>query len=296
MGMIRFGYACINTELPTSSRTCRLASATPEVVIELGRENLRALADIIRWNERHGITVFRISSGIIPLASHPVVRGIPWAEQMADELGAVGDLIAASGARVSMHPGQYTVLNSPRPEVVSASLFELEYHAHLLDALGTGPEAKIVLHLGGVYGDQAASMERFASNFARLSPSVRSRLVLENDEKSYTASSALDLSARIGVPVVFDVFHHQYNPSLEDLSTRQIIQRCGETWQPADGPQKLHYSDPWPGKPAGSHAQTVDLQAFARFYDQIAGLNLDVMLEVKDKQASVLKVMAYLGA
>jgi UV DNA damage endonuclease len=288
--MIRIGYACINTSLPTTSRTCRVANATPDRVIELGRQNLLALSDILRWNQSHGVRLFRISSDIIPLASHPVAQGIPWAEALASELEAASVRIRAGDARVSMHPGQYTVLSSPRPEVVQASLAELEYHARLLDLLGADQTAKLVLHLGGVYGDKVSAMQRFADHFALLSPSAQARLVLENDEKNYTAADTLALSAVIGAPVVFDVFHHIYNPSFAGESTRQIVERVASTWRADEGPPKLHYSDQWPGKPAGSHSQSVDLEAFGRFYEQIRGLDVDVMLEVKDKQESVLAV------
>lgn len=286
--VIRLGYACINTSLPSPNRTCRLANATPERVVDLGRQNLLTLAEILRWNQAYGIAVFRLTSDLIPLASHPVVRGIAWEQELSAELTQVGALIRASGARVTMHPGQYTVLNSPRPEVVEASLAEMEYHARLLDVLGAGPSAKIILHLGGVYGDKPASMARFAHNFTLLSPSAQARLVLENDEKNYTAAEALALSAETGAAVVFDVFHHRYNPSLADLSLRALIERCAATWRASEGPPKLHYSDQWPGKPPGSHSQTVDPAAFGRFYETLHGLQVDVMLEVKDKEQSVL--------
>ena len=53
---------------------------------------------------------------------------------------------------------------------------------------------------------------------------------------------------------------------------------------------KLHYSDQWPGKPPRAHAATVDVEAFRRFYERIADFALDIMLEVKDKEQSVLKL------
>lgn len=286
--MLQLGYACINTRLPSTSKTCRVANVTPERIIDLARQNLAALAEILRWNQAHGIRLFRISSGVIPLASHPAAAGIPWAAALAAELAQAGALIAETGARVSMHPGQYTVLNSPRAAVVEAALAELEYHAAFLDLLGAPASAKLVLHLGGVYDEKPGAMRRFVENFARLSAAARARLVLENDEKNYTAADALALSAEIGAPVVFDVFHHTYNPSLAGCTLREIVERCAATWKPQDGPPKFHYSDQWPGKPAGSHAQSVDVEAFARFADVLDGLNAAVMLEVKDKQESVL--------
>jgi UV DNA damage endonuclease len=207
---------------------------------------------------------------------------------MQPELSRLADAIRAARLRISAHPGQYTVLNSPRPEVVESSRVELDYHARLLESLGGGPEAKIVLHLGGVYGDKPASLARFIDNFARLPEGARRRLVLENDEKSYTLADALFVSQRTGAPVVFDIFHHTWNPSLDGQPLTELIRLAGQTWSAADGRQKIHYSNPWPGKPKGSHSQSVDVDAFAEFYAQVRDLDLDIMLEVKDKQESVL--------
>lgn len=286
---IRIGYACINTTLASPNRTCRVANATPERVIELARANLNAAAAILDWNHANGVELFRLSSEIIPLASHPAVK-VAWWDELAPELDRLGALVSAYGTRVSMHPGQYTVINSPRDEVVIASFAELEYHARFLDRLGTGPQHKIVLHLGGVYGDRAAALDRFARAYARLSGAVRARLVIENDEKNFTLADALAVSKETGAPVVFDVFHHRIHPSLEGESLRELVERAASTWRGSDGPPKLHYSDPWPGKPAGSHSQTVDVEAFGQFYEVVRGMTLDIMLEVKDKEQSVIKL------
>ncbi|HZW04828.1 MAG TPA: UV DNA damage repair endonuclease UvsE [Anaerolineaceae bacterium] len=286
---IRLGYAALNTQLPGSNRTLRLRNATPERIIALGRQNLAALLAILEWNRAHGIRVFRISSDIIPFGSHPV-NDLPWWEVLEPELTAVGTLVRTAGMRVSMHPGQFTVINSIRPEVVESSAAELVYHARLLDALGVDTRHKIVIHLGGVYGDKAASLRRFSEAFARLPANVQSRLVVENDEKNYTLADALAVSERTGAPVVFDIFHHGWNPSLAELSLRGLVERAAGTWKESDGRPKLHYSDPWPGKPPGSHSQSVDVEAFAAFYRQVGDLEIDVMLEVKDKEQSVLRL------
>jgi UV DNA damage endonuclease len=294
LGHIRIGYACVNTRLPSTSRTCRLERAAPEVLLELARQNLLALRQVLAWNARHGIRLFRISSGIIPFGSHPVNQ-TPWWDLLQPELDDCAGLIRYGEMRVSMHPGQYTVLNSPREEVVENSLAELEYHARFLDALGLDAQHKLILHLGGVYGDKDASRQRFGENFQRLSPRAARRLVLENDEKSYTLADVLPVSRQTGAPVVLDVFHHAWNPSYPELSLLELVNLAGSTWQPADGPPKLHYSNQWAGKPPGSHSQTVDVESFVEFYQQLGERTLDVMLEVKDKEQSVLAVMERLG-
>jgi UV DNA damage endonuclease len=291
---MRVGYACINTELRAPNRTCRLANATPERILELGRANLEALRAILAWNAAHGIRLFRLTSDLIPFGSHPV-NPLPWWDLLAEEFAACAALIRQTGQRVSLHPGQYTVLNSPRPEVVTNSRAELIYHVRLLEALETDRSHKIVLHLGGVYGDRQAALQRLAVVYVSLPEAVQARLVFENDERSYTLADALNLHEDIGAPVIFDVFHHRWNPSLQSLTLSEQVELAAHTWQPADGPPKLHYSDQWPGKPPGAHSATLDLAAFAEFVRQLPPRPLDIMLEVKDKEQSALAAQAYLA-
>ena len=132
---MRIGYACVNTQLPSSARTVRLANATPERLLELAEANLEALEAILRWNDEHGIQVFRLTSNLIPLASHPV-NTVAWWDELEGRFAELGELVARAGARLSTHPGQYTVLSSPREPVVGASVAELDYHDRLLSALG----------------------------------------------------------------------------------------------------------------------------------------------------------------
>jgi len=287
--MIRLGYACSNTQLPSAAGTCRLKNATEEAILNLSRRNLSALKQILLWNRQNGIGLYRISSETIPFGSHPVNR-LPWRRLLKPEFSELGRLIRKFKLRVSMHPGQYTVLNSIRETVVAASIAELEYHAELLDALSPDAAHKIILHLGGAYGDKKSATERFIRNFEKLSPSAKKRLVIENDEKNYTVADALSAAREIRVPVVLDVFHHRCNPSLQKQGLLRILELVATTWQPQDGPQKIHYSDQKKGGPPGSHSDSIDAAGFKRFYRCIRHLPLDIMLEVKDKEQSVLKL------
>jgi UV DNA damage endonuclease len=214
------------------------------------------------------------------------VNQLPWWEPLRPKLQAIGWLIRAAGARVSMHPGQFTVLNSPCPEMIRRSLAGLAYHARVLDALGVDASAKIVLHLEGTAGDKCSSLKGFIARARRLPETVLKRLVLENDEKSYSVGEALAAAEALHIPVVFDVFQHRWNPAFLNRSLGQIVRMVMATWRAIDGKPKLHYSDQWPGKPPGAHA-TVDVEAFQRLYNVIADLDLDLMLEVKDKEQSV---------
>ena len=281
--MIRLGYACVHTELPSSARTLRLANVTPARLRELIAANLEALETILRWNLEHGLEVFRLTSNLIPFGSH-AANELDWWDEFAPRFAELGAVIREGAMRLSTHPGQYTVLSSLRPEVVSAALAELEYHDRLLTALGLDRSHKIVLHLGSGPGADA----RFAAAFGRLPEGAAGRLVLENDERRPLAD-ALALAAHLGLPVVFDAFHHALAPSLNGATVRELVVRAGETWREGDGRQEVHFSTQEPGKRPGAHAETLDLDAFAAFADAVGDLPLDCILEVKDKERSVLR-------
>ena len=212
-GGLRLGYACVNTGLPSSGRTVRLANATPDRLRELIAGNLEALETILRWNAEHSIEVFRVTSNFIPFGSHPVNRSAWW-----DEFGERFAEIGARAGRLSTHPGQYTILSSVNPSVVDAAVAELEYHNRLLDSFGLGPSHKIVLHVG--------STDRFEAGFARLSEGTRSRLVLENDER-YPLTDVLPLAERVDVPVVFDVIAQHLNAFVLAVDPSGPVQLTG---------------------------------------------------------------------
>ncbi len=193
------------------------------------------------------------------------------------------------GLRVSMHPGQYTVLNSPDASVVARAIDDLNYHARVLDALSPDAKHKIVLHIGGMYGDAVAALNRFSVEYRNLSESVRRRLVLENDGKIYTISDVLELSAKLDVPAVYDNLHNALKTTDPEKSDAFWIEQCALTWQKADGTQKIHYSQQHPDKTSGAHSDTIGIDAFLDFYHSLPDEKPDIMLEVKDKNLSALK-------
>jgi len=293
MGM-RLGYACVNTELPSAARTLRLANVTDERLRELIAANLDALEAILRWNVEHRIEVFRVTSDLIPFGSH-VVNRLAWEEEFAGRFAGLAALVREGNMRLSTHPGQYTVLSSARPEVVAASVRELEYQARMLAALGADRSHGMVIHVGSGGAEADAARERFAAGFAQLSPEAADRLVLENDER-WPLGEVLPLAERLGRPVVFDAFHHTLAPSLDRLSLRELVLRAGQTWGPDNGRQEVHFSTQAAGKRPGAHAESLDLEAFARFAAEVGDLPLDCILEVKDKERSLLAARERLGA
>jgi UV DNA damage endonuclease len=293
MTALRLGYACVNTQLPSPARTARLSNLTADRIVALIDRNLDALEAILRWNRAHGIGVFRLSSNVIPFASHPA-NEVRWWDVFASRLAQLGRLIRAAGMRISTHPGQYIVLSSTREDVVAAAVAELEYHDRLLTALSLDCSHKIVLHPGSGRADPESARERFAAGYERLSCGAAARLAIENDER-WPLATVLAWADRLRVPVVFDAFHHRLAPSLEQLNARELVQRAGETWRSEDGRQEVHFSTQASGKRPGAHAEAIDLDSFAKFVGEVGDLPLDCILEVKDKERSVLRAQELLA-
>ena len=286
---MRIGYACLAVGVPdTAIKGCTLKNASRSRLEELIKGNLLSLQNMIEYNERNGVSLFRISSDLVPFSSS-IAYELPWRELFQAELGAIGRQIVESGLRVSMHPGQYTVLNSPVASVAGAAEKDLMYHTRILDSLGLGPEHKIVLHLGGVYGDKAAAVRRFVSRYRDLDTAVRRRLVLENDDSAYHIADVLETSSLTGAPVIYDNLHNAILPADSMRTDADWIRDCAATWRKEDGTQKVHFSVQHPDKRAGAHADFVPVDSFLEFYYNVKSMDPDIMLEVKDKNISALK-------
>lgn len=288
--MVKIGYACLTRGVPdTGFKSCIMKNATEDRLRELISHNLGSLENIIDYNIKNDILLFRITSEIIPFGSSPVNR-IEWEKEFEERFNAIGNKIKDSGMRVSMHPGQYTVLNSPKEDVVERAVRDLEYHEKFLSALGTGASNKIILHLGGVYNDKKKAVERFDENYMRLDREVRERLVLENDDRSYTVEEVLEEAVKRRIPVVYDNLHNEVNHELEK-EDRYWIKTCRDTWKAKDGNQKIHYSQQDESKQPGAHTQTIRIRGFMNFYTSINDIAPDIMLEVKDKNISAVKCL-----
>ncbi len=290
---MRIGYACLTIGVDgTNIKRSRIKNITTSLLMDLIEHNLNSLSNMINYNGENEIKLFRISSDIIPFASNQV-NEIKWATIFQDKLVKIGRKIKETGMRVSMHPGQYTVLNSPDPAIVERAIADLEYHALFLDSLQVGIENKIVLHIGGVYNNKELSKERFIERYRKLDLAIKNRLVIENDDKSYNVADVLEISAVTGLPVVYDRLHDEVNPADTIKSYTDWIEQSSKTWAAVDGSPKIHYSQQEPFKRAGTHSQTIDLDQFGIFFDTLKN-NVDIMLEVKDKNISATKCLQYL--
>jgi UV DNA damage endonuclease len=286
---MRIGYPCINRSIGcTASRTFRLSSYTDNRLRDTVQENLACLAKILAYNEKHHLLFFRITSDLVPFASHPVCT-FPWQEHFSGVFDRLGEYIRKHGFRISMHPDQFILLNAPDNGVLRRSIAELVYQVRVLDLLGLDNSAKVQVHVGGVYGNKTASMDRFVKRFEQLDPSIRSRLVIENDERLYTISDCLTLHERTGIPVIMDSFHHSILNNGERFA--DLLQPVRLTWKQADGVPMVDYSSQEQKKRAGAHAEHIVTDDFRHFLATTWPADFDLMLEIKDKEKSALEAL-----
>lgn len=290
---MKIGYPCINLSLPCrSSRTFRLASYSHEKMEQIIGNNLACLSEILMFNQKHNLLFFRISSDLIPFASHPICD-FPWQKIYGEPFRKIGNYIKRHNMRVSMHPDQFVLLNSLDEDIFHRSIKELLYHAEILDLLGTNRSAKIQIHVGGIYGQKEKSLNRFIERYKYLPREIRKRLVIENDERLYGVEDCLFIHDKINIPIVFDVLHFRcYNNS--ELM-RDMLSQAFSTWNKQDGVPIVDYSTQAKGKRRGSHAHSININDFQEFLKETKGLDCDIMCEIKDKEKSAMKALQVLN-
>ncbi|KAA1474573.1 UV-endonuclease UvdE [Dentipellis sp. KUC8613] len=316
----RLGYACLNTILrnrkPDSifcSRTCRIATILKEgldFAKNLGLQNAKDLSKLIQWNEENKIRFMRISSELFPFASHGKYGySLDYA---AAELKAAGDLAKSLGHRMTLHPGQFTQLASPKEDVVDASVRELEYHTSILRHMGLGKDSMIIIHMGGVYGDKPTTLARFKENYtSKLSDEMKARVVLENDEMCYNADDLLPVCEEFNIPIVFDYHHNWLYPSVHPLS--ELLPRINALWHRKGIRPKQHLSSPRPGAETlmerRAHAgrcktlpAELELEGAGWYWGEGASEDgqrkkewVDLMIEAKDKEQAVFQLYRTYG-
>lgn len=265
-------------------------------VESIGLANARDIAKILRWNDRYGIKFFRLSSEMFPFASHGEL-GYKLAPFASEALGEAGRVVAELGHRVSVHPGQFTQLGSPRVEVAENSFRDLEYHSEMLQLLKLPPQqdrdAVMILHMGGTFGDKEATLDRFRKNYLKLPQDVKNRLVLENDDVSWSVHDLLPICEELNIPLVLDFHHHNivFDSSQVREGTLDIMNLFGRikaTWTRKGITQKMHYSEPEPS--------AITNRARRKHRDRVATLppcdpTMDLMIEAKDKEQAVFELM-----
>jgi UV DNA damage endonuclease len=294
----RIGYPCINMQLQQSEgiytnrhmikRTFQGQKDTNKAVSQLALKNCQDLVKIIQWNERKGIKFFRMSSNIFPWHSEYELSSLPDWNLISKNLKLAGDLATKYGHRLTFHPGPFNQLASLTSHVVQNTIKDLNTHAEILDTMGFPPSHwnKINIHVGTTQGGKLESAKRFCKNFEKLSESVKSRLVVENDDKAsmYSVVDLYELIYKeIGTPITFDVHHHKFCTGGIDHETAAKL--AVSTW-PEGIPAAFHFASTInhesPTQMARAHATWI--------YDEVTdyGTGAWIMCECKGKELAII--------
>ncbi len=275
------------TELPKAKRMDKLYEVT--------RLNLMHTKRILYLCAAHEIQLYRLSSSLVPLATHPEVEW-DFYSPFKDEWKELGDLIKKFGIRASFHPNQFTLFTSPKQQVTDNAVKDMVYHYQMLEHMGIEKNAVINIHIGGAYGDKKKTLERFHENLAFIPSEVKAIMTLENDDKTYNVEETLSACEKADIPMVLDIHHHEAN--LSELPLEEYLESVFQTWERRDLVPKIHISSPKSEKAFRSHADLVDAGFVEPFLKTLKKLDHDVdfMIEAKHKDLAMLKLIEDLSS
>ena len=299
--IVRLGYVAIAKNLGkkvTSSSTVTFTNYnkinTEEKKIEKLRSvtlsNLNALQEIIKYNIKNNIHFYRITSALIPLVTHPEVGYWGHREIFKNDFKYIGKLIKESKMRVDTHPDEFNVINSINPKVVENSAMNLMRQVEWFEDFDY-EEGKMVIHVGGKTGGKEEGLERFIKNFRELPIKIKSRIIVENDDKTYTAKETLEICKILNIPMVLDVHHHNCNNNGEKIE--DMLEDILNTWNSEKLPPKLHFSSPRDGEKDRKHSDFINSKDFVDFIEKAKKFNrdFDVMLECKEKDIALIQLV-----
>ena len=297
---VRLGYVAISKALGkkvTSSSTVTftnynkitLPNKKLEKLKSVAASNLRDLETIIRYNIENNIHFYRITSALIPLVTHPEVGYWGHREFLKKDFEYVGKLINDSKMRVDTHPDEFNVINSINPKVVENTKINLVRQAEWFEDFKYNL-GKMVIHVGGATNGKEAGLERFITNFDNFPTEVKSRIIIENDDKTYTAQETLNLCNELSLPMVLDIHHHNCNNNGENIY--ELIPQIFLTWKNEKLPPKLHFSSPREGEKDRKHSDFINAKDFVIFLENIKHFNtdIDIMLECKEKDLALFRL------
>lgn len=241
------GLVCI-----TASKAVRFRAMTRKRLLQLSileqeqalrnlyTENLNRLHDALSFCAHEGIRLYRLSSAVFPFSDEPI--GLAILQEQTDRLQLVGQRASELGIRLVLHPDQFVVLNSDRPEVIENSIKILTAHARNFDLMGLPQSPWSLMNIHGGKGDRA---DRLISVIRNLPDSIRLRLTLENDEYTYSTRDILQICRAVDIPMVFDAHHHAIHEKLEtyeDPSVAEMVAEARSTWKVPEW-QLVHISN-----------------------------------------------------
>lgn len=293
---VRLGYVALSKALEdvTTSSTITYTNYinknyNTSKLLEITKNNLDSLYEIIKYNVKNNFHFYRLTSKLVPLATHDKVD-FDYITPFLDEYKKIGKLINDNNIRVDTHPDQYTVLNSMDSKIVKNTVEILEYHYKIMDALGIKDKI-IILHVGSSACGKKASITRFINNFNKLPDHIKKCIAVENDDKVYNIKDVLELCHKINVPMVLDYHHFICNNEKEDI--KDYLKEIIDTW--CEKLPKMHFSSSKSKlkKEFRSHSNYINKESFIEFINIIKkqDKDIDIMLEAKAKDDAISRLV-----
>lgn len=290
----RIGYACINTSIDNNFKDCRLASIYKQGISflkDIILHNLNLTKDTLLWNIENNILMYRATSKLVPFSTHSEILkdfDFRWYEDkdILKALKEIKKLVIENNIRLSMHPDQFTVLNSLKEDVIHKSIINLQYHKDILEHMGG---TDLVIHTGGVYGDKTGAMKGFVDTYNNLDKNISKYLRLENDDISYSLSDVISISKTCGIPILLDIHHHNCNNGgVYDI--KPLMDYINHSWKPTGLIPKCHISSGINDYKDKRHADYISPADFFAFCDITNDIAVDLMVEAKLKELAVLEL------
>ena len=293
---IRLGYVAISKALDvTSSSVFTFTNFNKskdynklDLVI---KSNLEDLIKILNYNIKNNIHFYRLTSKLIPLATHKEVD-IEYINKYKDYYSKISKIIKNSNMRVDVHPDQFCVLNSTKKEVVENSIEILKYHINILKILKIDHPI-IVLHVGSNVFGKENSIKRFINTFKKLPIDIQNAIALENDDKVFNADDVLFICRKLNIPFVFDYHHNKCNPC-KNLDS--IMKDILDTWKDINPKMHISSSKNNTKKDFRSHSDYIDINDFLDFINRVNkhNVDIDVMVEAKAKDDALFRLIRQL--
>lgn len=236
---------------------------------------------------------YRISSSLFPCLTHPDfhydIEDIPQYKRVLEVFASITSsnthpITDEQIVRLSCHPDQFNVLASDNLTAVNKTIKELNYHGWMMDMLGCSKTYynPINIHVNRTNGNLEDIAKNFVNNLKRCNESVRSRLVVENEDKGvWNVANLIEYFYKpYKIPITFDNLHHKCNPSeiKNDYGIDMAMDICSLTWENIK--PLFHYSESDPNnKNKRAHAAIpTDLPPSEQY---------DWEIELKDKDKAI---------
>lgn len=208
-----------------------------EKLSEIIANNFSVTEKIIRHCKKSGIKGYRLSSDLTPVIHHPDVNlkleDLPNYNYINYTINNVAKAISDTGIRIAAHPSEYITLTTDDPQAIKNSITDLEAHADIFDRLNLQKSFYNPLNIHcRKDGDPLEISTKFMKNYELLSDSVKSRLVIENNDNASGVWSIENLNKyfyeKYKIPITFDNLHHKMLPGNYSEEEAFTVSYC--TW------------------------------------------------------------------